>query len=217
VPKVQRTQVNEVLLTALLDALGRWTGERCIRIDLEGHGREELFEDLDLTRTVGWFTSMFPLLLDLRGVTEWGECLQAIKEQLRAVPNRGVGFGVLRYLREHDTLRRSPHSQVCFNYLGQAQLAGEGELLRMSRRQIGTPRSVRQPRAYVLEVEAIVIEGCLQVHWTYSEQLHAEQTIRSLGEDFMESLRDVIGYSESSEGAYVPADFSLISIASEGI
>ena len=98
VPQAYRTQIEDLLLTALAQALAGWTGDRLLRVDLEAHGREELFPGVDLTRTVGWFTALFPVLLDLRGAEEPGAALKAVKEQLRAIPNRGVGYGLLRYL-----------------------------------------------------------------------------------------------------------------------
>ena len=93
------TQIQEVLLAALVEAIWEWTGERQVVVQMEGHGREELFEQVDLTRTVGWFTSLYPLRLDLRRVHGVGEVLQAVKEQVRAVPGRGVGYGIWKYLR----------------------------------------------------------------------------------------------------------------------
>ncbi|HEV7516954.1 MAG TPA: condensation domain-containing protein, partial [Thermoanaerobaculia bacterium] len=98
VPRAYRTQINDVLLTALSEAFAGWTGGRRLLLDLEGHGREEVFDGADLSRTVGWFTSQFPVLLDLEVTRTPGEALKAIKEQLRALPNRGLDYGVLRYM-----------------------------------------------------------------------------------------------------------------------
>src|SRR5260370_27574266 len=96
VPRAYRTQINEVLLTALLEALWEWSGEREQRIDLEGHGREDLFPELDLSRTVGWFTTSFPVRLRLEGEGP-GAALKAVKEQVRRGPGRGLGYGALRH------------------------------------------------------------------------------------------------------------------------
>ncbi|HEY2464990.1 MAG TPA: condensation domain-containing protein, partial [Steroidobacteraceae bacterium] len=100
VPRAYHTQIQEVLLTALLQAFAGWTGRSALLIALEGHGREELFDQADLSRTVGWFTSLFPVLLDLGTSTDCGNALKTVKEQLRAVPRRGIGYGVLRYLTD---------------------------------------------------------------------------------------------------------------------
>ena len=98
VPAVYRTQINDVLLTALLQAYARWSGRRRLLVDLEGHGREELFDDVDLSRTVGWFTTLYPVLLEVPASAGPGQALQAVKGQLRRVPQRGLGYGLLCYL-----------------------------------------------------------------------------------------------------------------------
>jgi hypothetical protein len=122
VPPVYRTQVNDALLLALAEAFEGWTESSKLRIDLEGHGREELFADADVTRTVGWFTSLYPVVLDVSGAAGPGERLKAIKEQLRAIPRRGLGYGALKYLgRPEIRAELAAHAspEVSFNYLGQ--------------------------------------------------------------------------------------------------
>ena len=105
IPEVYHTQINDVLLTALVDALAQWTNQENLLIYLEGHGREELLEGIDLSRTVGWFTSKFPVVLKRGPSAHPGESLKAVKEQLRQIPNRGMGFGVLRYLNRDTNLQ----------------------------------------------------------------------------------------------------------------
>jgi amino acid adenylation domain-containing protein len=122
VPAVYNTQINDVLLTALARAWAKWTGSGTLYTNLEGHGRENLFDDVDISRTVGWFTSIFPVRLELNESGEtWqpGEALKSVKEQLRRIPQRGVGYGILRYLSGDKTLRSWPEPAMVFNYLGQ--------------------------------------------------------------------------------------------------
>ncbi|WP_312877596.1 amino acid adenylation domain-containing protein [Lentzea indica] len=119
VPGVYRTQINDVLLTALGRVLCRWTGHDRVLVDLEGHGREEFLDGVDLSRTVGWFTTLFPVVLST--FDDWGEALKTVKEDLRAIPLHGLGYGVLRYLTD-TVLDQAP--QVSFNHLG--RLSGLG-------------------------------------------------------------------------------------------
>src|SRR5262249_57738246 len=98
VPEVYRTQVNDVLLAALAEVLTGWTGSERVLVALEGHGREEIGPELDVARTVGWFTALFPLLLDLAGLGGRRELLRSVHEQLRAGPRRGPRCGLVRYL-----------------------------------------------------------------------------------------------------------------------
>src|SRR5262249_5501798 len=98
VPRAYRTQIHDVPVTALVAALAGWTGARTWRLDVEGHGREEIGTEADLSRTVGWFTTLFPVQLTLPEDDDPGVTLRAVKEQLRTIPRRGIGYGVLRYL-----------------------------------------------------------------------------------------------------------------------
>src|SRR5262249_7799663 len=119
-----RTHIEELLLVALLEVLARWIGTRQVRLDLEGHGREVLDEEgFDVSRTVGWFTTIYPVLFALPSGGNKEDWIKAVKEQMRAVPNKGIGYGLLRYLGgDLDVATRlqsmSP-SQISFNYLGQ--------------------------------------------------------------------------------------------------
>ena len=131
IPAVYGTQVNDVLLTALVRAFARWTGKRTLLLEMEGHGREDIFDGVDLSRTVGWFTTSFPVLLDLEDADGTEEELKAIKEQLRRIPRRGIGYGLLRYLCEDEQVREQlsalPRPEVNFNYLGQFGRASASE------------------------------------------------------------------------------------------
>ncbi|MCA1634099.1 MAG: condensation domain-containing protein, partial [Acidobacteria bacterium] len=105
VPQAFHTQINEVLMTALVQSCAAWTGMRSMVVDMEGHGREAIFEDVDLSRTVGWFTTVFPVLLDIEEAATPLDALRLVKESLRAVPNRGLGYGVTRYLSPDAEVR----------------------------------------------------------------------------------------------------------------
>ncbi|HVR95615.1 MAG TPA: amino acid adenylation domain-containing protein, partial [Thermoanaerobaculia bacterium] len=214
VPRAYRTQINDVLLAALARALAKWTGSPRVRVDLEGHGREELFEDLDVSRTVGWFTALYPVALGLADAASPGEALKTVKEQLRAVPRRGVGYGLLRYLDEDGAgseLARLPRAQVVFNYLGQLDGAvAEGRLLRGSAESAGPVRDPRQPRPYLLEINGRVAGGRLSLSWIYNESRHRRATVEAVAADFLAALRDLIAHCLSPEaGGVTPSDFPL--------
>ena len=128
VPQVYHTQINDVLLTALAQTLQQWTAAESWRIGLEGHGREPIHEELDLSRTVGWFTTLYPVVLNLPlgAQADPGQALKAIKEQLRAIPQQGLGYGLLRYLctqpqvaQQRASWPQGPAAEISFNYLGQ--------------------------------------------------------------------------------------------------
>jgi amino acid adenylation domain-containing protein/non-ribosomal peptide synthase protein (TIGR01720 family) len=213
VPRAYRTQINDVLLTALAQAFARWTGSPRLLLELEGHGREDLFEDVDLSRTVGWLTSQFPVLLDLAGAPAPGDALKTVKEQLRAVPGRGIGWGLLRYLRGGETgeaLRRLPPPEVVFNFLGQLdQTVAEGRLFRPAREAAGAERHRSQERPALFEIGGAVSGRRLYVRWIYSENRHLRPTVEALAQDFAAALRALISHCLSGAAGCTPSDFPL--------
>ncbi len=220
VPPVYRTQINDALLTALGQALSGWLGDDRVLIDIEGHGREELFDDVDLSRTVGWFTVRYPVLLDLSETATPGDALKTVKEQLREVPHRGIGYGLLKYLGDKAIsakLRALPSAEVVFNYLGQLdQALPNSAVLRPASESFGPLRSALGTRDYALEIDASVVNGRLELAWTYSSNLHRRCAIERLAEDFLVCLRSIIAQCESdSAGSYTPSDFPLARLQQE--
>jgi non-ribosomal peptide synthase protein (TIGR01720 family) len=220
VPSAYQTQINVVLLAALVEAMGAWTGERALWLELEGHGREDLFDEVDVSRTVGWFTSLFPVYLDVRGTHGPGEALTRVKEQLRRIPKRGIGYGLLRYLcRASDVgevLRRLPAAEVSFNYFGQyGRTAGDGPSDEVEE-DSGPFRSGQGRRLVKLEISARVARGSLAVAWMYSEDLHRAETIEQLATAYQEALRDLIRHCQSPEaGGYTPSDFARARVSQQ--
>ncbi|HZO70832.1 MAG TPA: amino acid adenylation domain-containing protein, partial [Ktedonobacteraceae bacterium] len=213
VPRAYHTQINDVLLTALVQAFARWTGQSCLLVHLEGHGREDLFEDVDLSRTVGWFTSLIPLVLKLKEGEGPGERLKSIKEQLRAVPQGGISFGLLRYLCQDAAIREHlaalPQPQVAFNYAGRvgSALTPEG-LFAPAAESAGVLHSLKGRRPHVLEINGGILDGQLYVQWSYSETLHRHATIEKLAQGYLEALQELIEHCQSPQaGGFTPSDF----------
>jgi amino acid adenylation domain-containing protein/non-ribosomal peptide synthase protein (TIGR01720 family) len=212
VPAVYRTQVNDLLLTALSQSLLRWAGGERVLIDLEGHGREDLFDDVDLSRTVGWFTSLFPVALTAGQGKEPGEAIKSTKEQLRRIPKKGIGYGILRYLQEGEAaeaVRAVPQAAVSFNYLGQADGISSG-VFALAKESGGRERSERGERRHLLDVNAVVTGGQLSATWAYSEDVHERATVEAVAGSFMAELKALIAHCLSPEaGGYTPSDFPL--------
>jgi non-ribosomal peptide synthase protein (TIGR01720 family) len=221
VPGAYETQISEVLLTALLQAFSEWTGERSLLLDIEDHGREVLLDGADLSRTVGRFTSIFPVHLRLAPVASPGDALKSVKEQMRRIPHRGVGYGLLRYLStdteiERD-LRSRPQPEVSFNYLGQfASIPSAVPRITPAPESSGPARSPRQTRRYLLEIDGSVLDDHLEVEWMFSESIHRRSTIEGLARNFVGALRALIAYCQAPEvGGYTPSDFSRAKLSQE--
>ena len=223
VPGAYNTQINDVLLTALVQTFTRWTSFYSLLIDLEGHGREDLFEDVDLSRTVGWFTSIFPVLLKLEDRNDPGEVLKSVKEQLRRIPNRGIGYGIWRYLSpdesDRDQLQAFPKAEVSFNYLGQfdqTQLATLG--WKYAQESSGSIHSPKGQRRHLLTVNGLVVEGRLKIEWQYSEHFHSWTTVENLANEYIEALETIIAHCLSPEaGGYTPSDFPEVEFSQEAL
>jgi amino acid adenylation domain-containing protein/non-ribosomal peptide synthase protein (TIGR01720 family) len=219
VPRAYRTQINDVLLAALAQALSEWTGEKRVLVDVEGHGREEIVEGCDLSRTVGWFTTIFPVLLEVSNSSAMGETLKSVKEQLRRVPNRGIGYGLLRYLRGEETissqLEKLPQAQVSFNYLGQLDqiFRDESSPFALINDLVGLSRGTHGKRKYLIDIDGGVRDGRLQMEWVYSDELHAQRTIEVVAESFIRKLRRLIEHCVLREvREYTPSDFLLVNL-----
>jgi amino acid adenylation domain-containing protein/non-ribosomal peptide synthase protein (TIGR01720 family) len=204
---------NEVLLAALVRACAAWTGEPRLRIDLEGHGREVVFDDVDLSRTVGWFTSMYPVVLDLRETAGGpGADLRAVGAQLRAIPGNGLGYGLLRWLgapEDAAALRDLPESGISFLYLGQLDHAVEASgLFQPADWPTGADRAPGGERTHALDVKGGIFGGRLQVSLTYSRSLHRRETIAALAERLTAALRAILDDCRTAATGLVPAALS---------
>lgn len=200
-------QVHEILLTALTLAVSQRTGQSSVHIDLEGHGREEtIVPGVNLVRTVGWFTSLFPVILTAMSTP--GEAIQAVKETLRHVPNRGIGYGILRYLQHHEAIASLPQAPILFNYLGTIEdLLPNDSMFRFAK-PLAISRSPAQGRSHPLEINAVLVNGQLQVEFCYGGLTDME--ISSLADEFLQQLKVLIDHCLSSDAGGVTAtDFPL--------
>jgi non-ribosomal peptide synthase protein (TIGR01720 family) len=220
-PVAYRTQVNDVLLTALVRAFAHWTGSQSLLVDLEGHGREEIVNGVNLSRTVGWFTTIFPVQLDYADGQSAIEALQSVKGRLRAIPNRGIGYGLLRYSSGDalvaEKLRALPKAEVRFNYLGQADRALiDSSMFSLAPDPRGPAQTPTAERAYLVNIIGVVSEGKLRLEWTFSESIHHRETITRVANKFVAELRDLIAQARAKEKInFSPADFPSAKLSQE--
>ncbi len=211
-PAAYRTQVNDLLLTALARVITRWSGQPAALIQLEGHGREDLFDSVDLSRSVGWFTSLFPVRLEAAG--ELSSAIKSVKEQLRAVPGKGIGYGLLRYLGTPDaraTLSNLAAPRITFNYLGQFDRQfNESALFVPATQGSGQAQDPDAPLANWLTVEGQVYGGELALQWGFSREMFEVATVQRLADDYAAELTALIAHCcATPAGQVTPSDFPL--------
>ncbi|NEW29648.1 non-ribosomal peptide synthetase [Nocardia cyriacigeorgica] len=211
---------DDVLLAALTMALCRWRTRTGALITLEGHGRaEEILPGADVARTVGWFTSVYPVAIDLAGIdlddafaggAAAGAAVKATKEQLRAVPDKGVGYGMLRHLDAETAaaLAETPQPQLGFNYLGRAGTATSGAWLP---RRFAATQDDGAPLPAVIDINAVLTDGGLEVTWDYAGHLLDADDVAELAELWSAALRALVTHAgHAGAGGRSPSDFDLV-------
>jgi non-ribosomal peptide synthase protein (TIGR01720 family) len=152
-------------------------------------------------------------------VDQPGEALKIIKEQLRNVPSKGIGYGILRYLSPDTTIREQLKKQiqpeVSFNYLGQFDfLQSESIFLGVAQENTGFIQSPSGKRRYLLDLNGFVVQGKFQLDWTYSENIHKKTTVEHLANNFLKALNYLIEHCVSPEtGSYTPSDFPDVGLS----
>ncbi|MFF9077669.1 amino acid adenylation domain-containing protein [Streptomyces sp. NPDC014872] len=214
VPSVYRTRVDDVLLTCLARVLRGWTGRERTVVDYEGHGREDLFEDIDLTRTVGWFTTIHPFAPSLPEAgdgDDFGAAVKAVKEQLRAVPDRGIGYGALRHLARDTPFTDHPAPRISFNYLGRMDAAtADHDWIRSTTLNPGGEFAPDEARPHELDVIGEIRDGRLTLTWTYSDARHHRTTVERLAHALADDLRGYLSHcADPANGGRTPSDHPL--------
>ncbi|HWD31775.1 MAG TPA: amino acid adenylation domain-containing protein [Pseudomonas sp.] len=215
-PAAYRTRVNDLLLTALARVIAPWSGHESVAVLMEGHGREPLSQPLDLTRSVGWFTSFYPL--KLTPAEDLAASIKQIKEQLRAVPDQGMGYGALRYLgssASREALAQLAPPRITFNYLGQldAGFAQADGLFVPSAQPRGQEQDDAAPLPNWLTLNGQVYGGELLVDWQFSAQMFDEATVQALADTYAQALGELIEHCCSTgSGALTPSDVALANL-----
>ncbi|MGJ5235897.1 amino acid adenylation domain-containing protein, partial [Bradyrhizobium oligotrophicum] len=207
-----RTQVNDLLLSALARALWQWSERETVVVELEGHGREDIGAGLDLSRTIGWFTTAFPVQL-AGGGQDPASLIKATKEMLRAVPHRGLGYGILRYLgsdAQRNALAGCGQPRIGFNYLGQMDDgAGEAALFALAPESAGPSRAASSPLRHQLAINARVQGGRLQLSFSFSRKRFRKATVVRLADCYERALAELVEHCAGDAHGLTPSDVPL--------
>nr|WP_272918037.1 non-ribosomal peptide synthetase [Actinomadura rayongensis] len=224
VPQAFHAGIEDVLLAGLTAAVAAWRGAGPLAVDVEGHGRRALAEGMDLSRTIGWFTSVHPVLLDAgpvdpadvrSGGAAAGALLKAVKEQVRAVPGDGLGYGMLRYLNPETgpELAALPTPEIGFNYLGRFTADATDDAWRQL--DLDGDADPGAPVPHALEAGGVVADGVLRLSLAWPGEMFAEQDVRDLADAWAAMLA---GLAEAPEaGGHTPSDFPLVTLGQEQV
>jgi amino acid adenylation domain-containing protein/non-ribosomal peptide synthase protein (TIGR01720 family) len=211
-PSAYRTQVNDLMLASLARAVSCWGQHEDLTIELEGHGREDIFPGADVSRTVGWFTTAFPVRLQ-GGAGDDATLIKAVKEKLRAIPSRGLGYGVLRYLgseNQRHALAQLAEPQIVFNYLGRFDGGvGTSQRFGFASESAGPSRSATAPLRGWLNITGLVREGRLQLSFGYGRKRYRRETIEALARLYETALRELVAHCCSGALGLTPSDVAL--------
>ena len=207
-PRAYRTRINDLLLAALAEALGQWTGRNPTVITMEGHGRNGPGEAPDVSRTVGWFTTLYPVALVAVG--DPLATLRHTKETLRRVPHEGLGYGVLQEMQGVD-LPELTGAGLTFNYLGRVD-AGENGGFVLSDGGTGASRDPSGPMANALVVDGQVREGQLRLDWTFSRERFSAAQVEELVALYRQALTTLIDRCQEADGRLTPSDVPLATL-----
>ena len=213
VNKAYNTEINDILLTALGYAFKEWSGENRILIGLEGHGREEIIDDMDISRTVGWFTTIYPAILNMDKSDNISYQIKSIKEMLRHIPDKGIGYGILKYLTAKEnkkSIEFKLEPEIVFNYQGQFDQDINTGIFTVSHLPAGSPISPEMERSHSLDINGMVIDEKLVINFSYNKNEYFKDSINSLVESFSKHLHTIISHCIGKENTdMTPSDFSF--------
>ncbi|MCX6578643.1 MAG: amino acid adenylation domain-containing protein, partial [Candidatus Aminicenantes bacterium] len=229
VNKIFRTEINDILLTALAMSIKKTFGHpesgpkfNRVLIALEGHGREAILEDIDIGRTAGWFTGVYPVALDITHTGDPGRQIKEIKETLRRIPNKGVGHGILKYLTREENKKEIEFKlkpQIGFNYLGQFDAdVKQISSFEIAKESAGNSQGLNNKREYVLNVSGMTSNKRLTMTYSYNEKHFKPGTMTALIRNFETELRRLITFCCSKENPErTPADFTYKGLSIDSI
>lgn len=202
------TRINDILLCAFLLGIHKQFQEKTVAIDMEGHGREELIEGIDIGRTIGWFTSVYPVILEMENASDLGSLIKTVKESLRKVPNNGIDYLLNRYFNSPAKIENED-AWVSFNYLGQFDSDTADNSFEMAPEPTGQGMSSVETRSYDWDINGMIADNQLSISLSYCKSQYEEKTIGSFMNFFQESLKELITYcSEKKMTSLTPSDLS---------
>jgi non-ribosomal peptide synthase protein (TIGR01720 family) len=192
------TEINDLLIAAVVRAWRAWTGSRCCALTLEGHGREPLEPGIDVSQTIGWFTSIFPVAFEFPDGATPGDAIKAVKETLRAIPRKGAGYSILRYLSEDDVSSLAELPPVAFNYLGSFD-STDGAWFERAPEPAPPTAASTLPMPWPLEITAAIVEEKMELTLAYSVERFDKAGVQPFFEGIRAEIEAIVDHTLGRE------------------
>jgi non-ribosomal peptide synthase protein (TIGR01720 family) len=220
---IYKTDVQILLTTALVRTLRQRTGKQTLTVQMESFGRniEGHSEDIDTSRTTGWFTAIYPLLVN-RKVETIGDEIKAVKEAIRSIPNNGIGYGILKYMTgESDsdvTAVKTKRAGVRFNYMGQFDQEVENPLFSYCHQSTGSDVALENHMTAAAEINAMILNGVLNATINYNKEAFKKETMVSFGDEYIKNLEAILEHIKNEDDVHFTAsDFDTVDMDEEDL
>lgn len=223
VVSAHHAQINGILLAVMVLAFQRWRGMSNLLIDLEGHGRESCVENVDISRTIGWFTNIYPVYFDITKIVKngnyFGAIIKYVKEVLRSIKDKGMAFGVLKYLAEEQTtnlFKQARQAEILFNYLG--IIDSQQRLFAVCPVDFNFDIDNKNKLAYLMEFNAFVLDGKFKIFLDYQSSSFKESSMASLMSVLQTTINDFLCHCiKKDQIDYSPTDFNLDNLSQKSL
>jgi non-ribosomal peptide synthase protein (TIGR01720 family) len=213
--EVYKTDVQILVVAALVRTLRQWTGKQAVVIEMESHGRH--IEDIDTSKTTGWFTALYPLLVD-RPDKFIGDEIKSVKEAIRKVPNHGIGYGILKYMPESGETMKAGRVEIRFNYLGQFDREVENPLFSYCRESSGSDVALENPMTAAVEIDAMVLNDVFSADLHYNKEAFKEETMISFGDNYLKNLEAILEHIKNEDDVhFTPSDFDTVDLGEDDL
>ena len=210
-----KTDVLVLVAAALVRTLRAFTGRQHLEFEMENHGRH--IEDIDVSRTIGWFTAIYPIRVTRDDATI-GDEIKTVKEAIRKVPSNGLSYGLLNHMTPSQNPTPAEQVEVRFNYLGQFDKEVDTPLFSYSRQSSGPDVSPHNHMTAKLEINAMILKGTLQADIHYDKKAHNPETIQKFADDYITNLKEILTHIKTEDNVhFTPSDFDTVDLSEDDL
>lgn len=199
------TNVNDILISALVVTLYQWKCVTELQLCMEGHGREYISSNVDISRTVGWFTSIYPVRLEYDENVGLSETIKRVKDKLHRIPRNGIGYGILKYMNEEcGTILEKMYPDISFNYLGHMERSSSiGEQIEIEPLSAEITLDNENKMLYPLDINSWIIGENLHINIEYIANVFDDNSIETFVSEYEKALNNIIQYCQSVENSEI--------------